>query len=285
MSKIIVLYWEPGSCGDFVHSTLLHATQEYKGIPSKFRIESSGRVVPVEVRPFIKENFSCIDNLWYELNWTTDGADKLSEYLNENHITQFVIPTHRYDQVEVIKSKFDEVVTIGITYPVNMFPLVLKNWCKKVAAKDPILQKLYDNQAHQTLIKNGVFGEYMLSEQLKFGSNIRNSVDECFDVNICLEDLFNQDLTKVKQLFMDSSHIDYMFNGWFKQQSTLHKYHYGIPDALKQALGFNSRAVIEGSLDTELDIFDNILINHYTGTKHSYTFKTLDQATNFFKDY
>jgi hypothetical protein len=76
-----------------------------------------------------------------------------------------------------------------------------------------------------------------------------------------------------------------MFNGWFKQQSILHKYHYSMPSELKKSLGFNSLAVNKGSLDIELDTFDNILINHHAGSNQNTKFKTLNQAINFFKDH
>ena len=285
MSKIVVLYWEPGSCGDFVHSTMLERAEEYHGMLNRFQIDSTGRAVPGTVLPFFRENFICTDNLWYEITWDQANLDKLSVYLSEHNIQQFVIPTHRYTQVEAIKKLIPHVVTAGVTYPKGMFPLVLKNWCKKVAAKDKVLQKIYNKPLHQNLIKNNLFGEYILTEQLKFGSNIPTSVDHDFDIDISLEELFNQNLTSVKSLFADSNHVDSLFNGWFKQQSALHKYHYSMPPELKKSLGFNSLAVNKGSLDIELDTFDNILINHHAGSNQNTTFKTLTQAINFFKDH
>jgi hypothetical protein len=283
MSKIVVLYWEPGSCGDFVHSTMLAQHEEYHGMLNRFQIDANGRAVPGVVLSFFRENFSCTDNLWYEITWDQVNIDKLSAYMNEHHIQQFVIPTHRYTQVTAIKELITDTISVGITYPSNMFPLILKNWCKKVAAKDKVLQKMYNKPLHQNLINNELFGEYILTEQLKFGSNIPTSVDHDFDINISLEELFNQDLTSVKSLFVNSNHVDSMFNGWFKQQSILHKYHYSMPSELKKSLGFNSLAVVKGSLDIELDTFDNILINHHAGLNQNTKFKTLNQAINFFK--
>lgn len=58
-----------------------------------------------------------------------------------------------------------------------------------------------------------------------------------------------------------------------------------MPPELKQSLGFNSLAVNKGSLDIELDTFDNILISHQAGSDQNTTFKTLTQAINFFKDH
>ena len=62
----------------------------------------------------------------------------------------------------------------------------------------------------------------------------------------------------------------------------MHQYYYNVPIVLKQALGFNSVATQHGNPDAELDIFDNILINHQI--KSTVNFKTLKQAANFFRN-
>jgi hypothetical protein len=277
MNKIFILYWEPGSCGDFVHSLFLKRPEEYYGVIDNFSVDDRGRVVPSGVLPFFKDNFSHEGNAWYLRTWNDDDIVLLLTFLNGNRT--FVLPTIRYDQLEFLQSRLENATTVGMTYPSNMFPLVLKNWCKKVASIDPKLRKHYTKPLHQYLINKNVFGEYILKEQLNFGSKIKQSVNECFDINIPLENLYNRNLSDLKKLFHDSAHIDTMFNEWIKKQSVMHQYYYNVPIVLKQALGFNSVATQHGNPDAELDIFDNILINHQI--KSTVNFKTLKQAANF----
>jgi hypothetical protein len=122
-----------------------------------------------------------------------------------------------------------------------------------------------------------------LSEQLKFGSRIKHSVTGCFDVAISVEDLYNKNLSSLTSLFQDSSHVRDMFDQWIKKQSIIHQYCYNVPTVLKQALGYNSTATEKGNLGAELDTFDNILIRHQNNSNSTANFKTLQQASDFFK--
>jgi hypothetical protein len=140
MSGITILYWEPGSCGDFVQSVLLAQPEEYQGVIENFDIDHQGRVIPV-VSNFFKENFDYTPKKFYLKTWTHDDVLVLSKFINDSNIQGFVIPTHRIDQVDFLQSQFLNCRTVGITYPVNMFPLILKNWCKKVAAGLADLEK------------------------------------------------------------------------------------------------------------------------------------------------
>ena len=285
MNKIVVLYWEPGSCGDFVQNVMLAGSGEYQGIVKSFRYDPSGRVVPVDIISFVKQHVNCSDNLWYEIDWLEHSLNKLVDYVETNNIQKFLIPTHRKEQVLQIKNQLPDSLSVGITYPKNMFPLVLKNWCKKVSAEDNNLKTIYNKPLHKNLAQNGVFGEYILGQQLKFGSKMPFEVSGSFDLNISLESLFAKDLTAIKSLFADSTHVDHMFNGWFNKQSQLHKYQQNLPDILKTSLGFNRLATEHTNQDIELDIFDNILINHHAGSKKQLpNFQTLSQAQNFFKE-
>lgn len=281
MSKIVVLYWEPGSGGDFVYSTLLARLDEYQGILTNTTINSQGRVVPT-LLPFFEENFSHRPEQWYLREWTIDDVQLLSTFAAQSKSCT-VIPTHRVDQAKFLQSQIAGSTVVGITYPTNMFPLVLKNWCKKVAANDTELQKIYNKPLHQHLRSKNSFGEFVLYEQLKFGSMISSSVGPAFDVNISLEDLYNKNLTTLNALFQDCSHVSDMFNSWFKHQSILHQVQYNIPAILQKALGYNSAALTTNMLDIELDQFDNILIKHQNSPNKTPNFKTLQQAADFFK--
>lgn len=282
MSNISILYWEPGSGGDFVHNLLLAQSNEYYGVIEKFNIDEHGRVIP-EVSSFFKEKFDHVSNEWYFREWTANDINALSALTKCNPKRTFILPTHCFEQVSFLKLQIPGAKTIGITYPSNMFLLVLKNWCKKVAVTDKKLAEIYNQPLHQYLRSKNVFGEYVLSEQLKFGSSIRPTVNNLFDTAICLEKLYTGDLSSLKTLFQNSNHLDYMFNIWIQKQSIIHQYHNQLPDNLKLSLGYNSIATQQGSLDVGLDVFDNILINHFNQLTPPRNFKTLKQAADFFK--
>jgi hypothetical protein len=282
MGNISILYWEPGSGGDFVHNLLLTQSNEYYGVIEKFNIDDHGRVVP-NVSSFIKETFDHDSDEWYLRVWTVDDIEALSTLTKCNPNRTFVLPTHCFEQVIFLKSQIPSAKTIGITYPSNMFSLVLKNWCRKCAATDKKLAEIYNQPLHQYLRSKNVFGEYVLSEQLKFGSRIRTTVDDLFDTAICLEKLYARDIFSLKTLFQNSDHLDHMFNAWIQKQSIIHQYHNQLPDSLKLSLGYNSVATQQGSLDVGLDVFDNVLINHFNQLSPPKNFKTLQQAADFFR--
>lgn len=282
MGNISILYWEPGSGGDFVHNLLLTQSNEYYGVIDKFDIDDHGRVMP-KISSFFKEKFDHISNEWYLRLWTVDDIKALSALTKCNPERIFVLPTHCFEQVSFLKSQIPSAKTIGITYPSNMFLLVLKNWCKKVAPTDKKLAEIYNQPLHQYLRSKNVFGEYVLSEQLKFGSRIRTTVDDSFDTAICLEKLYAGDLSSLKTLFQNSDHLDHMFDVWIQKQNVIHQYHNQLPDSLKLSLGYNSVATQQINLDVDLDVFDNILINHFNQLNPPKNFKTLQQAADFFR--
>jgi len=284
MTKFVVLYWEPGSCGDFVQQCLLY-NKQYHGIIDNFVKDDMGRIRPGSVNQYFKDNFNVENNLWYEIDWNTNNVEKLFQYVQHQNIKEFLIPTHHYPQVINLKNQIPEILSVGMVYPKNMFPLVIKNWCKKVTANDTVLKKIYNDPLHKVLIQNKVFGEYILSEQLKFGTNIPFSVLEKFDVNISLESLFNKDVNQIKSLLINNEHVHDLFNEWFTYQSDLYKYQHDLAQELEQSLGFNSLATEITDMNIDLDIFDNILINHFSGSKKQLPiFKTLNQAQIFFKE-
>ena len=287
VAKIIIFYWEPGSCGDFVNSLLLSQSYEYQSVIENFVYTEQGRLQP-KLSKFFVENFKHIPRQWYQRTWTVEDCRILCNFINSVDCNSFVIPTHRLDQIEFLQSQFSNSITMGITYPKNMFPLVLKNWCKKVAPTDIALQEIYNHQLHKYLQTKNNFGEFVLSEQLKYGTKIRPCVEETFDISISLEDLYNNDLSTLESLFQAREHVSQQYNNWIQNQNYLYSYQYDLPSILYQALGYNSKSTRPGNLDYNLDTFDNILITHYCNNHTLLTqiprFNTLRQATKFFKD-
>lgn len=287
MANIVIFYWEKGSCGDFVNSLLLSRPTEYQSVVENFVYTSLGRVKPTMSKFFI-EKFDNPMKQWYFRDWSVDDCTLLSELVATLDCKSFVIPTHRLDLVDFLQSQFPNSITIGITYPKNMFPLILKNWCKKSTPTDNKMQEIYNSPLHTYLKTKNSFGEFVLAEQLKYGSNLRLFVDKNFDISISLEDLYNNNLSVIESLFQDCNHVKQHYDRWIQHQNHMHRYCYNLPWILQQALGHNSKSTCSGNLDCNLDAFDNILINHYCKTHTTLTyipkFKTLQQATKFFKE-
>jgi hypothetical protein len=174
--------------------------------------------------------------------------------------------------------------TIGITYPENLKNLVIKNWCKKLSFTDHRIINIYDKPVHEKFRQKGVFGEFILKEQLKFGSKISSRIECSFDVCISLEDIYAGDLSVIESLVSDHVDIDSKFKSWISQQNVLYQYAYDLNINLKQALGFNSKATKQSGLDIELDVFDNIIIQHFCNRSNITVpnFRTLLDANNFF---
>lgn len=284
MPKILIFYWEPGSGGDFVNRLLLERPLEYQGIHNKFTLTDQGRFIPSIIN-FFSSNFSSDHQQWYNRTWTASDCVKVAEYILQLKCNWFVIPTHRLDQVVFLKSQFKNSHSMGITYPANMFPLVLKNVCKKVLAFDTNTQEIYNQPIHKYLRDKKKFGEFVLSQQLLYGTRVKRYIADTFDITLALEDLYNSDLHAIKSLFQNSTHVDGLFTDWFNNQSNLHSYYYDIPKTLQEALGYNSRSKLHGDLSLYLDTFDNILIKHYLNKKDIPRFITLQQASDFFKDH
>ena len=281
MSKIIIFYWEPGSCGDFIHSLLLSRPLEYQGVVEQFTSTDQGRLVP-ELLQFFTENFDHESVAWYLRKWTVTDCRVLSDYVDQLNCDAFVLPTHQSDQVDFLQEQFPNSVTMGVTYPANMYPLVLKNWCKKVMPFDPNIHSIYNKPLHKYLLSKNSFGEFVLSEQLKYGTTRLLQVDKKFNIEISLEDLYNGNLSAITALFQDSSHVAQKFSRWIAKQSNLHQHKYNLPTILQTALGYNSKSTTPGNTSLELDMFDNILIKHYSTRENTPNFKTLQQAADFF---
>jgi hypothetical protein len=287
MSDILILYWEPGSGGDFIQSLLLNDSTRYAGVITQFTSNSLGREVPL-INPQFKEMFNHLTNQWYCREWTNNDCVVLLDAIKNHTAKTFVIPTHRIDQVWFLKEQFFNSTTVGITYPKNVFPIVLKNWCKKVAQHDVCLDKIYDQPIHQHLKKNKVFGEFVLREQLRFGYNIRPFVDDCFDMEISLEDLYIANATMLESLVDDLSVVSSKMQQWLSFQSLIPQGYCEVNPILKNSLGYNSKATTVNKLDPALDLYDNILIKEFclsnTLINNVPTFKTLGEADCFFNN-
>jgi hypothetical protein len=265
MSNIIILCWQPGSCGDFVQSKLLADTDNYSGVVENFVVTDNGRTLP-KIDSFFKQVFDHPPEQWYNRSWSTADCELLYNYINTLRCKNFIIPTHRFDQLAILQKSIPGSKTMGITYPENMFPLVLKNWCKKVVPPDTQINEIYNKPLHQLMKNKNTFGEFILMEQLRYGTDVRPEVGSVFDINLSLEDLFCGDSSD-----------------WLATQNRLHQYRCDLHPVLQQALGYNSKATLPNPEDLPLDTFDNILIRNYCTDIQVPVFKFLSEANFFFR--
>ena len=282
MTQVYIMYWEPGSGGDLVQRLLL-ALPNWSGVIDRFSLDDKGRAKPAFKTEFLKQ-FSHVPMNWNKRTWAVEDCRLLENMIADEATDYFIVPTHLFEQAEFLKSQIPGSKTLGVTYSKEMFPAVLKNWCKKIAATDPEIYKIYNNPLHQKLKAKGVFGEFVLSEQLKFGTIIKPSVEHTFDFAVGLEELYAGNLHSLRDFVDQGTTIHYA--QWLEKQNPLQRYTYNIHPELKKALGYNTQATQTGNQNQELDIYDNILIKHHlspTYTKDKIPrFKTLHEADNFF---
>jgi hypothetical protein len=288
MPNILILYWQPGSGGDFIQSMLLNDSIRYNGVIGQFNWTESGRVTTT-VKPQFKKIFDHEPGKWYSREWSINDCDVLLDSIKKQTADTFIIPTHRIDQVWFLKEQFFNSISVGITYPENMFPIVLKNWCKKIAQNDIDIDKIYDQPIHQYLKKHNIFGEFVLKETLRFGSNLRLLVDDRFDIELSLEDLYIANPTMFESLVDDLHLVTLKMQQWLSLQSPIPQFNCPVNLILKNSLGHNSKATKISDLDLRLDLYDNILIKEFCLshkiTTAMPTFKTLNSADCFLNNF
>lgn len=282
MSRILVLYWAPGSGGDLVQSLLL-TDSGYQGAVAGFSASAQGRVIPTIDDRFL-ELFAQDQEGWYAREWTDSDCELIGSMVIGDKT--LILPTHDLRQVDFLRSRFGSCMTVGLTYLNSFFPLVLKNWCRKVGFDDVGVKDHYNLPWHQNLRRKGVFGQFLLGEQLRFGSRVPHSVDCGFDVCINLEDLYVGECKSLLSLMHWQDRAAKMYQRWLDDQSLLHRYRYPIVPALSQALGINHKAAKRETLEIALDGFDYQLIKHYCRQHGNHdpvpAFSTLGEANVFF---
>lgn len=285
MTPLLVLYWVPGAHGDWLQSILLQ-DPKYLGVVSGFSTSRQGRIIPTMDQYFL-QNFAHDASQWYWREWTAQDCALIRTRLRSDKI--LVLPTHDRQQVQVLRQEFCQCLTVGITYPDNFWPLILKNWCVKVGFDNATVKKIYDKPLHQMLRQKGVFDEFLLGEQVKFGSAIPKSICCDFDICIDLERLYAGDSSDLHQLLDWNDQIEAAYQLWLETLPILYRYHFAITDALAEALGSNKLSHTTGHLSAALDRFDQRLIKSFCKsldmTVELPDFHTLAQADDFFRQH
>jgi hypothetical protein len=175
---------------------------------------------------------------------------------------------------------------VGVTYPANMFPFVLKNICKKVMPDSPVLDEFYNEPIHQYFKNKNSFGEFVFKQQIKHGSATAKSIIAQFDVNISLEKLLINDFDDLVQLLPNINVSD--TESWLQNQNILYRFQYNINPVLQSILGYNSKSTMETNLNVSLDNFDRIMISEFCKINNIAvqvsSFNTLETVNNFFEN-
>ena len=264
MKNIVCLYWAPGSCGDLIQH-LLMSTNQFRGLAKEYVLDQTGRTKPI-IDEYIKELFPSADGNWFDRNWYTKDLDNLKKISNEK---SFIIGTHRQSQLDFLKENLgNDITTIGITYSKSMFPLIIKNFCKKVAPTDKIIKGLLSTQENSKLIdymsKHNLFGEYFLDQKIKFFDftiPIAEYNDNTYDITIELEDIYNNNLHQLSDVLTDNSFN--IFNSWYQRQDNLYKFKFQHNQQYIECIGYNSKATVESNEELSFSAMDSILIKHY----------------------
>ena len=261
MSNIYCLYWVPGSGGDMV-SQLLISSGKFVGAIDEFEISTEGRASPAKLNEEFMQLFPAERSMWYFRSWLDEDIDNLKTLASKSE-KDILIGTHDISQLKNIKSKIPNCITLGITYPQELFPAVLKNWCKKVAATDDALASLYKTKSPHAdaMIKKNMFGQFVLKEQLKFGTNVLTEVANQFDIAIDLGDMYNNDISAINRI----THVQAeLYNNWLASQDNLYKFSFPVNKHYVLAVGYNYKATTQNLNPIPISIYDQILIANKT---------------------
>jgi hypothetical protein len=257
MSKIYCLFWVPGSGGDLI--------QQILGSSGQFANESNGTVrddgrVMLDIDVRLVQKFPKNNGGWYNRTWNNNDVFNL-KVLAEQNSCDWIIGTHKLDQLEFLKKQLD-VVTIGITYERGLYPAVIKNWCRKSSNDSMETQELYkDSKIAQRFREKNLFAAFMLKEILNHVTNIPNEIGNMFDINISLGDMYNGDLSAIKDWVSD--HGKNIFVRWLELQDPLYRFSYKHTPAYIDIIGYNKKAITIENGPIKLSELDRILISHY----------------------
>jgi len=289
-TKIILLYWQPGSGGDHLQQMLLYFKNQVQGVAQSSIIDDNGRVNQVLSAQW-KEMFPPGPEGWYLRKWSTADAAKLKGILPTLKSPYFVIGTHDLPSINILKQSLgDSMISLGITYGQNMHPLILKNWCKKVGPVNVRITEHYTEAVHEYFKDKGVFGAQVLKDRLKQGNFVVSSQADRFDLSISMESMYINNFDKMLKslgLIADSAFKDLGVT-WLQNQSILHQCQFPRHQYFESAVGYNPLALVTTSQALPLDIYDNLLIRNWCKTNLKLTqlprLNNTQQAFDFFNN-
>ena len=257
MSKVYCLCWVPGSGGDIIQQVLGHSECFENHYTSTVR--NDGRaILPPDKR--LVDLFPKNNGGWYNRIWSGDDITKLKKLIVDSD-RPWIIGTHKSEQVKFLKESLD-ITTIGITYDKGLYPAVIKNWSKKSSIDSIENQEIYkDSKTAQKFKEKGLYAEFMLKEILNHIDNIPKEVDNVFDINIRLGDMYSNNLFAISNWLTKSGLL--LFAKWGNLQDLLYKVSYKHPQSYTDIVGYNQQATTVCNDPIKLSSLDKVLISHY----------------------
>lgn len=260
MADALILYWQPGSGGDTVQH-LLSQQPGFGSIVKHWQFTDSGRTVP-RLDRYFHQLFKAGSDGWYSRDWTHDDILQLVRYLQHRPEDLVIIPTHRPDQARHLANHVPRSKVLAVCFDHCLWPWVLTHWCHCFGAEDKNVSAYYDDALHQGLRTQGLFGVYLLQQQLRHGSRIITSAP-VWDYNLNLGKLLLNDLSDIEHFLPDLYRAQESLASWNQKHSALYRWQWPAHPRLIEALGHNPVAPMQCDLDHELTSYEAALINHW----------------------
>ena len=259
MPSLYCMFWVPGSCGDILQQVLSHNIDVCTG--GYYDLNSQGRAVRTTTHEF-NMLFPSTPSQWLLRSWSVQDCDRLVNLAKSQTV---VVGTHDYAQVRFLKEYLNSSIeTIGVVYDQNMWPVVLKNFCLKVANSDDLVNQVYQScntNLYKKFKKNKSVGAWVLQDQLLHNTKIPKTVDHLFDHVIYLDRLLSGDLQWVSQFRTPGSLL--LFQQWLSIQNLFGRTKMPNNPDLIACLGQNREATVEHPLPIALDNYDKIFIKQH----------------------
>jgi hypothetical protein len=247
----------PGSGGDIIQQVLGYSGCFENQYTNTVRNDGRAMLPPDKC---LVELFPKNTGGWYNRTWSEGDITALKK-LMVNSSRPWIIGTHKLEQVKFLKESLD-ITTIGITYNKGLYPAVIKNWCKKSSIDSVENREIYkDSKIAQTFKEKGLYAEFMLKETLTHFNNIPKEVDNDFDINIKLGDMYNNNLFAISNWLTESGLL--LFAKWVSLQDPLYKVSYTHPPSYMDIVGYNQQATTVCNDPIKLSSLDQILMLHY----------------------
>ena len=257
MSKVYCLFWVPGSGGDIIQQVLGHSgcfENQYTNT-----VRNDGRALLSPDKRLV-DLFPKNAGGWYNRTWSDGDITELKK-LTVSSSRPWIIGTHKIEQLKFLKESFD-ITTMGVTYDNRLYPAVIKNWCKKSSIDSIENQEIYkDSKTAQKFKEKGLYAEFMLKEILNHVTNIPTKVDNVFDINISLGDMYNSNLFAISNWVTESGTV--LFTKWVNLQDALYRFSYKHPQSYIDTIGYNQQATTLCNDPIKLSSLDQVLISHY----------------------
>ena len=189
-------------------------------------IDSNGEII-IDIGKFAYTHSVDPANKFRTINWAeqiTDLETSVASAISQGKV--LVFGTYRQDQIDYLKDRFgDTIVTVGVKYNENMYPLILTEFAKKHIrllglGQVPVTE--YDNNIMSGSFDDRLSHYYQAFDQQQLIP--RTELDKC-DLVIPLDDFYSIDAMQqhIKKLgiLFNTKTID-LYNQWLVKGNTIH---------------------------------------------------------------